>query len=90
LRGDDSQGAFMDMLYFLIIGLVAGWLAGVLVRGGGFGLIADMVLGVIGAIVGGAVFGKLGVAFGGLLGSLIVATIGAVILLVLVRLIKRA
>jgi uncharacterized membrane protein YeaQ/YmgE (transglycosylase-associated protein family) len=81
----------MNLLWFLIIGLLAGWIAGALVKGGGFGLLGDLIVGVIGAVLGGFLFGMLGVsAGGGLLGSLIVATVGAVVLLFLVRLIKRA
>ncbi len=81
----------MSLVYFLVVGLVAGWLAGVLVKGGGFGLIGDLVVGVIGAVVGGWLFSTLGAsAGGGLLGSIVVATIGAVVLLFIVRLIKRA
>ena len=80
----------MNIIMFLIIGIVAGWLAGVLVKGGGFGLIGDLVVGVIGALLGGFLFGKLGVSSGGgLLGSIIVATVGAIVLLVVIRLIKR-
>jgi uncharacterized membrane protein YeaQ/YmgE (transglycosylase-associated protein family) len=81
----------MDFLWFLLVGLIAGWLAGVLVQGGGFGVIGDIVVGVIGALLGGFVFRGVGVsAGGGLLGSIIVATVGAVIFIVLLRLIKRA
>jgi uncharacterized membrane protein YeaQ/YmgE (transglycosylase-associated protein family) len=81
----------MEFLWFLLVGLIAGWLAGVLVKGGGFGVIGDIVVGVIGALLGGIVFNTLGVsAGGGLLGSIIVATVGAVIFIVLLRLIKRA
>jgi uncharacterized membrane protein YeaQ/YmgE (transglycosylase-associated protein family) len=81
----------MSLLYFLAVGIVAGWLAGVLVKGGGFGLIGDLVLGVIGAVVGGWLFSTLGAsAGGGLLASITVATIGAVVLIFIVRLIKRA
>ena len=81
----------MGIIWFLIVGLVAGWLAGVLVKGGGFGLIGDMVVGVIGAFVGGFLFSNLGVsAGGGLIGSIVVATIGAVVLLFVIRLIKKA
>ena len=80
----------MDILWFLIVGVIAGWLAGVLVKGGGFGILGDMVVGVIGAVLGGFLFTKFGVsAGGGLLGSIIVATIGAVILLVVLRLFGR-
>jgi uncharacterized membrane protein YeaQ/YmgE (transglycosylase-associated protein family) len=81
----------VNFLWFLIIGLVAGWLAGVLMKGGGFGMVGDLVVGVIGAVLCGWLFGALGIsAGGGLIGSLIVAVIGAVVLLFLVRLIKRA
>ena len=81
----------MSLLVFLLVGIVAGWLAGKLVRGGGFGLIGDLVVGVIGAFVGGVLFNSLGVSSGGgLLGSIVVATVGAVVLLMLIRLIKRA
>ncbi len=81
----------MSLLWFLVVGLVAGWLAGVLVKGGGFGLVGDLIVGVIGAVIGGWLFSTLGASVGGgLLGSIIVATIGAVVLLFIVRLIKRA
>jgi uncharacterized membrane protein YeaQ/YmgE (transglycosylase-associated protein family) len=81
----------MALLWFLIVGLVAGWLAGVLVRGGGFGVVGDIVIGVIGAVLGGWLFSTFGAApGGGLLGSIFVATIGAVVLLVIVRVLKRA
>ena len=78
----------MGLVWFLVVGVVAGWLAGVLVKGGGFGLVGDLVVGVIGAVLGGFLFGQfLG---GGLIGSIVVATIGAILLLVIVRFIKRA
>ena len=81
----------MSFLWGLGEGLVAGWWAGVLVKGGGFGVIGDVVVGVIGAFLGGWLFSALGAsAGGGLLGSIIVATVGAVVLLFIVRLVKRA
>ncbi len=81
----------MNFLWFLIIGVVAGWLAGVLVKGGGFGLIGDLIVGVLGAMIGGYLFGGLaGSAGGGVLGSILVATLGAILLLLIVRVIKRA
>ena len=80
-------GTHMGLLWFLIIGLVAGWLAGMLVKGGGFGLIGDLVVGVVGAFLGGFLFGALGISGGGgFIGSVAVATIGAVVLLFIVRL----
>jgi uncharacterized membrane protein YeaQ/YmgE (transglycosylase-associated protein family) len=81
----------MEFVWFILIGLVAGWLAGVLVKGGGFGLIGDIVVGVVGAVLGGFLFRFLGVsAGGGLIGSILVATVGAVVLIFIIRLIKRA
>ena len=81
----------MSILWFLVVGLVAGWLAGVLVKDDGFGLIGDLVVGVIGAFFGGFLFNTFGVSIGGgLLGSIVVATVGAIVLLVIVRVIKHA
>ena len=80
----------MHLLWFLLIGIAAGWLAGQLMKGGGYGLIGDLVIGVIGSFLGGWVLGALGIFTSGLIGSLITATIGAVLLVFLVRLIKRA
>ena len=81
----------MEFLWFILIGLAAGWLAGQFMRGGGFGVVGDILLGVAGALVGGFLFHQLGLAAGGgLIGALIVATIGAVLLLYVVRLVKHA
>jgi len=81
----------MELLWFILIGLAAGWLAGQFMQGGGFGVVGDILLGVVGAVVGGFLFHQLGLsAGGGLIGALIVATIGAVVLLFLVRMVKRA
>jgi uncharacterized membrane protein YeaQ/YmgE (transglycosylase-associated protein family) len=81
----------MQFLWFVLIGLVAGWLAGLLVKGGGFGVVGDIIVGIIGALVGGFLFSSLGVSSGGsLVGAIIVATIGAIILIFLLRLLKRA
>jgi uncharacterized membrane protein YeaQ/YmgE (transglycosylase-associated protein family) len=81
----------MDFIWFILIGLAAGWLAGQLVKGGGFGMLGDIIVGVIGALIGGFLFSAFGLSTGGgLLGSLIVATIGAVVLLFGLRLIKSA
>lgn len=80
----------MDLLYFLLIGLVAGYLAGLIMKGGGFGLVVNLILGVIGAFVGGWLLGVLGISIGGgLIGSLISATIGAVVLVFVVGLFKK-
>ena len=81
----------MEIIWFIAVGLVAGWLAGKLMKGGGFGLIGNIVVGVIGALLGGFLFSSFGVSLGGgLIGAIIVATIGAVLLIFILRLIKRA
>jgi uncharacterized membrane protein YeaQ/YmgE (transglycosylase-associated protein family) len=80
-----------SLLIFIVVGVVAGWLAGQLVRGGGFGLIGDLVVGIIGALIAGWLFPRLGISLGaGVIASIISAAIGAIILLVLIRLVKRA
>lgn len=80
----------MDLLTWLIVGLVAGVLAS-LVAGGGFGIIADIVIGIVGAFIGGWLFNALGVStpFGGLAGTIFTAFIGAVILIVILRAVSR-
>jgi len=79
------------ILVWLIIGALAGWLAGLLVKGGGYGLIGDIVVGIIGAIIGGWLAGALGISIGsGFVASIITAVIGAVVLLVILRAVKRA
>lgn len=80
----------MHIAWFLLIGLAAGWLAGQIMKGGGFGIVGDMIVGVIGALVGGFIFRLLGIATYGLLGSLITATVGAIVLIALLRVVKRA
>jgi uncharacterized membrane protein YeaQ/YmgE (transglycosylase-associated protein family) len=75
---------------FLVIGAVAGWLAGQLTRGHGFGLLGDIVVGIIGAMVGGFLFGLIGLRSFSLIGSLVTATVGAIVLLYVVRLLKTA
>lgn len=77
------------LIAFLIIGAIAGWLAGTLMKGGGFGLLVNIVVGVIGAFIGGWVFSLLGISAGGMVGSIVTATIGAAILLYIVRVIKK-
>jgi uncharacterized membrane protein YeaQ/YmgE (transglycosylase-associated protein family) len=81
----------MEFVWFILVGLVAGWLAGQLVKGGGFGVVGDIVVGVLGALLGGFLFSLAGFSWGGgLIGAIIVATVGAVILILLLRFIKRA
>ena len=78
------------LIIFLIIGAVAGWLAGQIVKGYGFGLVGNIIIGIVGAFIAGLVLPRVGLSLGGgMVGAIISATIGAVILLFLVRLIKR-
>jgi uncharacterized membrane protein YeaQ/YmgE (transglycosylase-associated protein family) len=79
----------MNWIWFIIIGLVAGFLAGAVVKGHGFGLLGNLIVGVIGALLGGFLFGLLGLAANNLLGELICAFVGAVVLLVLIGFVKR-
>jgi uncharacterized membrane protein YeaQ/YmgE (transglycosylase-associated protein family) len=79
----------MSLLIFLLIGAIAGWLAGNLMKGRGFGLVGNIVVGVIGALIGGFVMNTLGIYTGGLIGSIVFAVIGAIILLYLVGFLKK-
>jgi uncharacterized membrane protein YeaQ/YmgE (transglycosylase-associated protein family) len=79
------------ILIMLVVGAVAGWLAGLIVRGAGFGLIGDIIIGIVGAFIAGWLFPRLGIhLMSGIVGSILNATIGAVILLLVIRLIRRA
>ncbi len=78
----------MDFLYFLLIGLAAGWLAGQIMKSPS-GLVTDLIVGVIGAILGGWLFGVLGLVAVGLPGSLITATVGAIVLIALLRALRK-
>jgi uncharacterized membrane protein YeaQ/YmgE (transglycosylase-associated protein family) len=81
----------MSFIWFLLIGALAGWLAGLIMKGRGFGIIGNIIVGVIGAMLGGFIFGLLGLsAGGGLVGSLFTAFVGAVVLLFVVRLVKKS
>ncbi|MBE8723748.1 GlsB/YeaQ/YmgE family stress response membrane protein [Flavobacterium hungaricum] len=79
----------MGFLYFLLIGAISGWLAGQLWKGGGFGIIGNIIVGIIGGFFGGWIAGKLGIGEGGLLWQIIIAAGGAWILLFLVSLIRK-
>ncbi|PXW72844.1 putative membrane protein YeaQ/YmgE (transglycosylase-associated protein family) [Loktanella sp. PT4BL] len=80
-----------SILVIIIIGAIAGWLAGQVIRGFGFGLLGNIVVGILGAFVAGLIFPVIGLGMGGgLIGNIIHATLGAVILLFLIRLVKRA
>ncbi|SFJ29076.1 GlsB/YeaQ/YmgE family stress response membrane protein [Aerobium aerolatum] len=80
-----------SLIVFILIGAIAGWLAGVLVKGFGFGVIGNIVVGIVGAFIAGWLFPALGISLGsGIVAAIIHATIGAVILLVIIRLVKSA
>lgn len=78
------------IIWWIVVGLIAGWAAGRIMKGGGYGMIADIVLGILGGILGGWVVGKLGYGGGGMVWSILVAILGAVILIAITRLIRRA
>ena len=79
------------MLYSIIVGLIAGWLAGQVMKGGGYGLVVDIILGLLGGIIGGWLFGALGIwPGGGIIGSVIVSFSGAVVLVGITRMLKSA
>jgi uncharacterized membrane protein YeaQ/YmgE (transglycosylase-associated protein family) len=85
------DATLVSILVWLIVGGVAGWLAGIVVKGGGFGLVGDIIVGIIGAVVAGFLFPRLGISLGGgMVGAIIAAAIGAIIILVIVKLLKRA
>lgn len=80
----------MNFLWFLIIGGVAGWLAGILMKGRGLGIVVNIIVGVIGGFLGGWLFSRLGISFGvGDVGEFITSFLGAVILLIIVSLFTR-
>jgi len=79
------------ILAWIVIGTIAGWLAGKVIKGGGYGFVGDIVVGIVGAIIGGLLTGALGISIGsGLIASIIIAAIGAVILVYALRMLKRA
>jgi uncharacterized membrane protein YeaQ/YmgE (transglycosylase-associated protein family) len=79
-----------SLLVILLIGAIAGWLAGQIVQGTGFGLIGDIVIGIVGAFIASWLFPQLGIRIGtGIVAEIVAATIGAILLLVIVRLVKR-
>lgn len=80
---------YPSLLGWIVIGIIAGWLTGKLMRGAGYGILMDLILGLIGAVIGGWIFGQLGILSYGFLGSLAAATVGAVILVAIVRLVRR-
>jgi uncharacterized membrane protein YeaQ/YmgE (transglycosylase-associated protein family) len=88
--GEDRMDG-QALIIWLIVGAIAGWLAGMVVKGGGYGLIGDIIVGIIGGLIAGWLLPQIGIAIGaGIIGAIINAFIGAVILLILLRLVRRA
>jgi uncharacterized membrane protein YeaQ/YmgE (transglycosylase-associated protein family) len=81
----------MGIIIWLIVGAIAGWLAGLVVKGGGFGLIGDIIVGIVGGLIAGFLLPRVGLFIGGgFIGDIINAFIGAVILLLIIKVIRRA
>ena len=80
----------MDILWFILVGLIAGWLAGLIMRGHGYGIFGDIILGIIGSVIGGLLFGLIGLSSYGTLGAIVMAVIGAIVLISAVRVLRRA
>lgn len=80
----------MNFIWYIIIGILAGFIAGKLMRGGGFGLLVNLIVGIIGGVLGGWVFGLLGIATTGIIGSLITSVVGAILLLWIVSLFRKS
>ncbi len=78
----------MHHVWFILIGLAAGYLAALIMKGKSYGLLGNLIVGVVGALLGGEVFGLLGIGGGGLLGALFTATVGAILLIVILRAVK--
>ena len=86
----EREEGIMSLITWILVGLIAGWLAGQVMRGGGYGIVVDIILGMLGGIVGGWVFGLLGLhSGGGIIPSIIVSFVGAVILVWITRLVKK-
>jgi uncharacterized membrane protein YeaQ/YmgE (transglycosylase-associated protein family) len=80
----------MEILWFIIVGIVAGWLASVIMRGRGFGLIGDLVLGIVGAVIGGFIFRLLGIDAYGTMGTLAMSVLGAIVVLGIAGVLRKA
>jgi uncharacterized membrane protein YeaQ/YmgE (transglycosylase-associated protein family) len=79
-----------NLIWWLVVGLIAGWAAGKIMKGGGYGTVMDIILGIIGAVVGGWVMSVVGIQSGGFIGTILVAILGAVILIWITRMLKKA
>ena len=89
-RKHSEEAILGGLIYWIVVGLIAGWLAGNVMKGGGYGVVMDVVLGIVGGVVGGFVFSLLGLHADSLIGQIIVAFAGAVILVWIARKVKKA
>ncbi len=80
----------INLIWWILVGLIAGWTAGRIMKGGGYGIVMDIVLGIVGAVVGGWLMGLVGIYSGSFIGTIIIAIIGAVFLIWLSRMLKKA
>ena len=80
----------MSFIWYILIGIASGFVAGKLMRGGGFGLVVNLIVGIIGVVLGGWLFGLVGITAGGIIGSLITSVVGAVVLLWIVGILSRS
>lgn len=80
----------MNILIWIVTGIIAGWLAGVLVKGSGFGILGDLIIGLIGGLLGGWLFGLFGVSASSWIGQVLVAAVGGVVLVLIIRMLRRA
>jgi len=80
----------LHLVWWVVVGLIAGWAAGKIMKGGGYGVVMDIILGIIGAVAGGWLVGFVGIHAGGFISTILVAILGAVILIWITRLIKKA
>jgi uncharacterized membrane protein YeaQ/YmgE (transglycosylase-associated protein family) len=87
---EEAAMAGGGIIWWIVVGLIAGWLAGQVMKGGGYGVLADIMLGILGGILGGWLFSKMGIGASSTIGSIVVAFSGAVILVGITRLLKRA
>ena len=79
-----------NLIWWVLVGLIAGWAAGKIMKGGGYGTVMDIVLGIVGAVVGGRLLGLFGIYAGGFIGTIVVAIIGAAFLIWISRMLKKA
>ena len=84
------RGSMFYLVWVVLVGILAGWLAGQVTKGRGFGVLGDLIVGILGSLLGSFLFGLIGILAYGLVGRLIMSVIGAIVLLWLIRLIKKA